>query len=149
MPKVQIDKNEVLSPGDRVELHFRTTGMAWIKATQIALIESRAKGRGDWKIIRFKEWPDQPTLLVMEIEIISEVADEPEMQTAGIGITAIIITASISAIGAIVWLTLEKVYQITAKVIESPAASVAAAGTGIGLAAAGIAALLLFVLPKK
>ena len=161
MALIPIDKNRLLNPGDRVELHFKTTGMAWVRATQIALIESRTKSRTDWKIIRFKEYPDQPTLLVMEVEVIKPVAEsEPEVQRAGLGVSCAIIAATVAALGVVYYLTLQESFLIVAEtfqtvaetgkeVVESPVGKVAVAGTGIGIAAAGIAALLLFVLPRK
>jgi len=151
MALIPIDKNRLLNPGDRVELHFKTTGMAWIRATQIALIESRMKSRADFKIIRFKEYPDQPTLLVMEVEVIGKSVEpaEPEVQKAGIGITCVAIAGVIITAGVVWNLTLLFTYLIVKEVVESPVGKVAVAGTGIGIAAAGIAALLLFVLPRK
>ena len=50
MPKVEIDKNQPLSPGDELELHFRTIGPTWIKAAQIAFIEWRLRDRKDFGI---------------------------------------------------------------------------------------------------
>ena len=80
---------------------------------------------------------------------------EPEIQTAGIGV--VITCASIAAViiaGGIVYnLTLKETFLIHAQniqeVVKSPVGKVAAAGTGIGIAAAGIAALILIFLPKK
>ena len=71
------------------------------------------------------------------------------MQTASV--TGGLIAAAVLAatIGIVSWLTFDKIYQIVEKVIESPIGKVAAAGTGIGIAAAGIAALALIFLPKK
>jgi len=53
MSRVEIDKNQPLSPGDELELHFRTIGPTWIKAAQIAFIEWRLRGRKDFGIMSY------------------------------------------------------------------------------------------------
>ncbi len=51
MEKVEIDKNKPLKPGDRIEMYFKTTGMVWITAAQIAIIEYRLAGRQGFRIL--------------------------------------------------------------------------------------------------
>jgi len=157
MAKVLIDKDKPLNPGDRIELHFVSSGMAWIKAMQIVLLEQKMKGRKDWEITGWETPVDSPTLLIMRVEVLGgpRPVDEAPMQTAGAGvvITCASIAAVIIACGVVYSLTLKETFltfaAATKAVAESPAGKVAAAGTGIGLAAAGIAALILIFLPKK
>ena len=136
MVKVEIDKNKVLVPGDRIEMHFKTSGLVWLQAAQIALIEERVKNRSDWQIIS-NSLPAN-NRVIFTIEIIQP--PEPGLQRAGVGVTAAIIGTVIVAAGVVSWLTLDKVEQI----MESPAGQVAVAGSGVGMAALGIAALLYF-----
>lgn len=150
MAKVLIDKDAPLNPGDRVELHFKSSGMAWIKAAQIAIIDARLSNRKDWRIKNFQTPVDQPTLLICTVEVLKDQPEsEPEMQTAGVGVTCAIIAATVVACGIVYGLTLQKSFLIARDVAQSPAGQVAVAGTGIGIAAAGIAALALIFLPKK
>lgn len=147
LQRVEIDKDKVLVPGDRIEMHFRTVGLVWLQAAQIALIEYRIGKRKDFRILS-NSLPAN-NRVIFTIEIIQPPADQPELQTAGAG--AIVLTVAkiagvIIALG-VVWLTLDKTFQIVEKIVDSPGGKVAVAGTGIGIAAAGIAALLYF-LPK-
>jgi len=82
--RIEIDKNKVLLPGDRIELHFKTTGLVWLQAAQIALIEERVKNRSDWQIIS-NSLPAN-NRVIFTIEIIEP--PEPGLQRAGVGVTA-------------------------------------------------------------
>ena len=157
MAKTLIDKNQPLNPGDRVELHLVSSGMAWIKAVQIALLDQKLAGRKDWDVLSFETPVDRPTLLIIRIEVLDGQRPEGEasLRTAGLGtvITCASMAAFIITCGIVYNLTLKDTFltwsRTIEKVVESPAGKVAVAGTGIGLAAVGIAALILFVLPKK
>lgn len=157
MAKVEIDKDQVLNPGDRVELHFKSSGMAWIKATQIAIIDARINKRDDWRIREFRTPEDQPTVIICVVEVLTEeqrkaqeIEDQPELQTASAGavITCTAIAGVIIAAGVVYSLTLQKTFLIVKDIAASPMGKVAVAGGGVGLAAAGIAALLALLLPK-
>jgi len=145
MQRTEIDKNKVLNPGDVIELHFKTTSMLWIQSAQIAAIEWKFEKRKDWQIIS-NSLPFNNIIIftVLVKEQMREI-DETEMQTASISITAAVIAAAIIGCGIIAWLTLDKIYQIQ----ESPVGKLAVGGTGIGIAAAGLAALLFLILPRK
>ena len=153
MPRIEIDKDQVLNPGDRVELHFKSSGMAWIKAAQIALIDARLDGRDDWRIRSFETPEDQPTLIICTVEVLGNTeqqdTEEPEMQRAGVGVvvTCAAIAAVIITAGVVYSLTLQKTFLIVKEISKSPAGKIAVAGGGLGLAAAGIAAVLA-LLPK-
>ena len=172
MAKVLIDKDQPLTRGDRVEMHFISSGMAWIKAVQIALLEQRMANREDFVILNFQTPVESPTMLIMTVEVLGGLRPagetpgatgswieggpaEPPLQTAGVGvvITCASIAAVIVAAGIVYHLTLKETFLIATQtfqeVVKSPIGKVAAAGTGIGLAAAGIAALALIFLPKK
>lgn len=132
MQKVLIDQNKALEPGDRIELHFVSIGLAWLKATQIALIEWKLAGRKDFDILNW-QIPD-PNTVIFTVQI---------KQTNPVVLTAAIIAAAIIGAGVVAWLTLDKVYQI----IESPAGKVGFTGFGIAAAAATITGLI--ALTKK
>lgn len=131
--KIEIDKNKPLNPGDVIELHFKSFGMAWLKAAQIAMIDWMLKGRPEFEILSW-QIPTNTTV-IFECRV---------KKTNPVVVTAAVIAAAIVAVGVVAWLTLDKVYQI----METPAGKIGVAGTGVGLAAAGIIALLA-LLPKK
>ena len=167
MPKVAIDRNKELTRGDIVELHFVSSGMAWIKATQIAILDDMFKDREDWVIRSFQTPEDRPTLIIMTVEVLG--GKRPEGATpgasgewliSGLGpiLVAIVITCTsiagvIITAGIIYNLTLKETFLVWAEaakeVVTSAEGKIAVAGTGIGIAAAGIAFLLFYILPKK
>jgi len=126
MEKIEIDINKPLNPGDVIELHFSTFGMVWLKAVQIALIESRLDGRKDFTIL---SWSTPGTNTVVFTARIRK--------TNPIMITAAVIGAAIIGAGVVAWLTLDKVLQI----IESPTTKIMAGGAIV----AAIVALLVLI----
>jgi len=126
MEKIEIDKDKPLSPGDIIEMHFKTTGMFWITATQIALIEWRLADRKDFWIINHELPTANEVIFTVRI-----------LKTNPVIVTAAVIGAVIIGAGVIAWLTLDKVYQI----IESPTGKVLAGGAIV----AAILALLVLV----
>ena len=128
MEKIEIDINKPLNPGDVIEMQFKTTGMVWITATQIALIEWRLEGRKDFRIVSHS----LPAMnkVIFEIKI---------LKTNPVIVTAAVIGAAIIGAGVVAWLTLDKVLQIT----ESPTGKVLAGGAVVA------AILALLVLMKK
>lgn len=160
MPLEPIDRNKPLTRGDRVELHFKSSGMAWIKATQIVLLEQKFRGRDDWRITGWETPVEQPTLLIMRVEVLTGLRPEGETPGAtgswlisGLVVTgsAVLITcASIAGLvilaGVVYNLTLQETFlnwsEAAKEVVESPIGKVAVAGTGVGIAAIGILALM-------
>ena len=140
MEKIQIDKNKQLNPGDVIEMHFRTSGMAILTATQIALIEWRLEKRKDFRIMSHSLLVGNRVIFTI---LISEPAEEkvPQVYAAGIGVTAAIIGAAIIGAGVVAWLTLDKIYQI----IETPAGKAAVTGTALFLPALAVIAILLLL----
>ena len=118
MARIEIDKDQVLNPGDRVELHFKSSGMAWIKAAQIAIIDARMDGREDWRIREFETPVDEPTLIICRIDILgNETPNDPyqnEVFAAGGGavVTCAAIAAVIITAGVVYSLTLQKTFLI-------------------------------------
>jgi len=127
--KIEISKDEPLNPGDRIDMHFLTTDMFWITAAQIVLIESRLESREDFRILSWS-LPEY-NKVIFKVEV---------LKTNPVILTAAVIGAGIIGAGIITWLVLDKVY----KIVESPAGTIALAGTGsLGIAALVIAVLLL------
>jgi len=133
MTKIEISKDKPLSPGDLIEMQFRTYGGSWLRAAQLALIEKKLEGRGDFQVL---SWTLIATNgVAFKIKILKS---NPVILTAGI------IGGIIIASGVVAWLTLDKVYQI----MESPAGQIGVAGTGLLAAAAAIAAIIT-LLPRS
>jgi fucose 4-O-acetylase-like acetyltransferase len=130
--KTEIDKNKLLNPGDRIEMHFSTTGMVWLTAAQIALIERRLESRKDFTILSHSLPANNKVIFTIEV-----------LKTNPVVITAAVIGAAVIGAGVVAWLTLDKVYQI----IESPTGKAVVGSTAIGVAA--IAILALAGLSKK
>lgn len=130
MEKIEIDIDKQLQPGDIVEMHFKTTGMTWLTAAHIAMIEWQIEKRKDFRI---RSWTlPANNKVVFAIET---------LKTNPVIVTAAVIAAAIIGVGVVAWLTLDKVYQI----VESPAGKVAAVGMGsLGIAAAIVIVLALF-----
>ncbi len=68
MGKIEIDKDQVLNPGDVVELHYKTPGGTWMKATEAAIVEYALEGRKDFRINSIDYW--QPGKVVIEVEVL-------------------------------------------------------------------------------
>lgn len=130
MSKIEIDRDKPLNPGDIIELHFKTLGMVWLKASQIALVDWYLDRRKDFKI---RSWSlPNNTSVIFEVEI---------LKTNPVIVTAAVVAAAIAGVLFMCWLTLDKVYQI----VDVPAGKIAVAGGGIGMAAAGIGLLALLL----
>jgi len=132
--KKEINLNQPLQAGDVIELHFRTTGMLWIQAAQIALIENRVENNSRFEILSHSLFNDQTLVFKCKVK-----------QTNPVVVTAAVIGAVIIGAGVIAWLTLDKVYQL----VDSPAGKIAVGGIGTLALAAGIAALLALGSTKK
>lgn len=113
--------------------------MTWIKAAQIYLIEKRLEGRSDFSIKSVLTPTDQPTKLIFVIDV---------LESNPVIVTCAVIAGVIVTMGIVYKLTFEKSFLLVAEAVSSPAGQVGIAGMGIGLAAAGVVALLA-LLPKK
>lgn len=67
MEKTEIDKDQALNPGDVVELHFKTPGGDWLKATEAAIVEYALEGREEFKVRSIDYW--QPGKIVITVEV--------------------------------------------------------------------------------
>jgi len=132
MEKIEIDKNKPLNPGDIIELHFRSPGMVWIAAAQIALIEWRLEKREDFRMLSHSLPAGNRVIFTIKI-----------LKTNPAVVTAAVIGAAIIGAGVVAWLTLDKVYQI----IEAPAGKTMIAGTALFFPALAVLAIL-FLLRK-
>jgi len=129
----EIDINKSLVPGDIIELHFRSVGMAWLRAAQIAVIEYQLSKEDHWEIIRSNLLDHKRVIFTVRIKKVNPVI-----------VTAAVISAAIMGVGFVAWLTLDKVYQI----VDSPGGQIASIGLGsLGIVAAIV--LVLALLGKK
>lgn len=139
MLRTEIDRNEPLQPGDKIEMHFKAFGPNWIylRASELALLEWRLRLKNpDYELL---EWQNPGDELILTFRIKEPAESGPQIQQAGIG-TAAVIAAIVIGGGLFAWLSLDKVYKIT----DSPAGKIALAGTGsLGIAVLVIAVLLL------
>lgn len=138
MEKIEIDKNKPLNPGDIIEMHFKTTGMFWLTAAQIALVEWQMEKRKDFRILSHSLPAGNAVIFTIQI---TEPAAVPQVYKAGVGVTAAIIGAAIIGAGVVAWLTLDKVYQI----MESPAGKAVVGGTAVSFAALAVIAILILL----
>ena len=81
MPKIPIDIDVPLTRGDRIEMHFRSVGMAYIKAYQIDLLEQRLESNEDFRVISIQTPVDQPRNIIMVVEVTG--GQRPAGQTPG------------------------------------------------------------------
>ena len=143
MLRTEIDKDEPLYQGDRIEMHFKTFGPAWVylRASELAILKWRLSEKNpEWKMIAW-DHTTYTDRLVLTFEILEgPVVSGPQVQQAGVITTAAVIGVFVVGAGLFAWLSLDKIY----KIVESPAGKIALAGTGsLGIAAAVIAVLLL------
>ena len=68
MQKTKIDKDQELSPGDVVELHFNTPGGDWLKATEAAVVEWSLEGRKDFTVTKIDYWQPGKVILTVEVQ---------------------------------------------------------------------------------
>ena len=138
--KVPIKNDDVLSPGDVVELNFTLTGPSWLwlQATESALIESRLKAHYNNFTIQSWEWTDNDTNLAITIKITAPPVLDPShnVQEAGVNITAVVICATIMTAAIVYWFTQGTTFKIVQT--ATPAISL------IAVAAIGYFALQLF-----
>lgn len=150
MAKIQISKDAVLQPGDVVEMHYKVIGPVWLKAIQIAAIESRLEKdarfshTGTWfegendrtLVVRITILPPRPK----EAAAVLKPGEVPEVQEAGVPIAGIIIAVAAAAAAVFVWLSLDRIF----KVVEAPGGAV-----GVGLMGAAVAGLVILFLLKR
>jgi len=134
--KILIPPETELLPGDLIELHFRTIGLTWIKAAQIAAIESRIRRSKLIDFVRANYW--DPGYLIFTVRVLKS---NPVVLT--VAAVAGIIAGATVIVGGIAWVLLDKTY----KIIETPAGQIALGGMGAAGVVAAILGLLM-LLPK-
>ena len=141
MEKIEIDKNKPLNPGDIIEMHFVTTGMTWLTATQIALIEWKLEKRKDFRILSHSLPAGNRVFFTILIE--QQPEDVPQVYEAGALITAVTIAKIIGAVSVVglFYLSLDKIYQI----MESPFGKAVVGGTALSFAALAVIAILILL----
>lgn len=139
MIRTEIDRNEPLNPGDKIEMHFKAYGpnFIYLRASELALLEWRLRTKNpDYELL---EWQNPGDELILTFRIKEQSKSGPQIQQAGIG-TAAVLAAMVIGGGLFTWLSLDKIYKIT----DSPAGKVALVGTGsLGITALVVAVLLL------
>lgn len=88
MEKIELDKDQILNPGDVVELHYNTPGGTWIKATEAAIVEYALERRDDFRITAIDYW--QPGKTVVTVEVLQT---NPVIVTVAVICTSIAIVA--------------------------------------------------------
>ena len=66
--KTEISKDKVLDAGDVVELHFKTRGGDWLKATECAIVEYSLERRKDFKVISIDYWQPGKVIFIVEVQ---------------------------------------------------------------------------------
>lgn len=142
MLRTEINRNEPLLPGDKIEMQFKAIGPGWLflRAAELAVLQwNLEKENPYWELTAWDSttYPDKLILEFLVKEPPTEL--EGQVQQAGI-VTPLIIAAIVIGGGLFTWLSLDKIYKIT----ESTAGKVALAGTGsLGIGILVIALLLL------
>lgn len=128
MSRIKItDYNEPLDAGDIIELHFNSTGLYWLQATHIALIDWKLSGD---KRFRIRNWTIyEPSKIVFKVEVLRP---NPEL------VTIAVIAAAIIGVGIVFKLTLDSAYKLVnvpGEALQKPA--IQAIAVGIVLAVLG------------
>ena len=115
MLRTEIDKDELLYPGDVIEMHFNAYGPDWVylRAAELAMLKWRMEKKNpDYDLI---SWQVPGDKIIMTFRIIANPA-----------LTAGIIAAIVIGGGLLAWLSLDKIYKIS----STTGAQVAMAGGG-------------------
>ena len=124
----EIDKDQVLNPGDVVELHYFTPGGEWLKATEAAIVEYGLEGQKEFKVLAIDYW--QPGKTVVRVEV---------LKTNPIIVTVAVICASIAIVALAFGWMFEKAYMVSE--------SVPAQALSVGLVI--VAGIVAFMVLKK
>ena len=125
MQRIEITKDTSLSVGDIIEIHFKSMGMVWIKAAQMAAIEMAVK--------RLKQF-DLINVDYLGNEIIYKLSVVKNPVTAALVITTIVIISA----GLLIFLSLDKIY----KIVELPGGGSISSGLWAVVAGLGVFTIL-------
>jgi len=115
--KIPLKPDDVVSPGDRIELNFNLFGPDWLwsKAVQGAMIEARlARKYPNFKIHNWT-WSDNDSKLAIVVDVIEPEQNQGgEKQEAGIGATISIVAISAAVLGTMLvyYFTQDTTYKI-------------------------------------
>jgi len=138
MSKVEITKDTKVLPGDELEFHYDVSPGLWLKAVQMAMIETRLEKEKRFRIEGYEFQGDYDRDLVIRIRVITPPKDEPpEVQEAGVPVAYIILAIAAAASALFVWLSLGKMYKITSS------------GTGTVVSIGAVAIILLILLGRR
>jgi hypothetical protein len=120
MTKIPIKPDDVLVPGDVVELIFKLSGPSWLwlQATQVAALENRLKKNYPNFFIQSREWLEDEGRLIVTVKVVKPEPAGPDLggnrQEAGIAVavTAVAIAAAIMTASIMWWLSLEGTNKI-------------------------------------
>ena len=135
---IDIDKEAPLLPGDRIRLNYKTVGLTYATAAQIALVENKLEGEKRFRVISHsypegEGWTQSFWFEILIVDPAGESAAPEQIQQAGIITAGIVSTIVLGAMGFVIWVTFDGV----TKAIE-------AAG-GLGWTSVQIAAALIAV----
>ena len=137
MTKIPIKPDDVLVPGDIIELNYNLAGPSWmwLMAAESTMIESKLKAKYDNFEIKSWEWTNDNSALAITVKITEPPPFDPmqNRQSAGVNITAVVISAAIITSALVYWFTQGTTYKIVQT--ATPAVSLLA-----------IAAILYFAL---
>ncbi len=122
MEKIEISKDEILVPGDRIEMIFSIYGPTWLRAAQLYAIEERLRDNKNYELLSYETTDDNK--LIMNIRI--KQPDPNDVQVIKAGVSPAIIVAAIAAVGVSLfyWLSLDGTY----KLVETPAVKTLSVG---------------------
>ena len=154
MAWTEINGSDEIKQGDRLRFSYTTTGLTWLTAAQIAIVESRLAKKG----FRISNEETTNKQIIIECTFEPAQSDEPQIQKASIISGAVIIAAATAAAGLVLWLLLDKIEkwtQVTGQTISetidnvtsTPAGKAVAVGGSVFMAGLGIA--LVYWLFKK
>lgn len=143
MEKIKIDLDEQLVPGDIIELHYKTIGLVWFTAAQMAAIEWRLKSRSNFQLLSTSL---RDNLLIIKIRIVAPKEEViGEVQQAGIITVGAVVGIVAAIIGVVMWVTFEGAYKLAEKseeILQTAPGSILAIGGAAVIGALAIALLL-------
>lgn len=126
MEKIVIDKDSPLNPGDIIEMEFICSGMVWITATQIAIIEWKLRERKDFAVLSHSLPANNRVIFTIEVRKPPD-PKPPEVYQAGVTPATIAVIIAAAALGAVFALTLREVRLL----IKTPGGKAIVGVTGI------------------
>jgi len=151
----EIQSTDEIKQGDRLRFTYKTIGLTWVTAAQLAIIDIRLKNKG-FNIISTETTDKQ---IIVECTFEPSQSDEPQYQQASVVSGAVIIAAATAIAGLILWLLIDKIEKWTVTTstavtdtikdaTSTPAGKAIMTGSGVFLAGLGIA-VIYWLLKKK